>query len=346
MSHAIHAHDSPRSYATKERCEQLRLFILRYSTEHDGQTPTPDLMAREMGAPEAAISFMLSRLEHSGEIHVVSRKPLRVMVTTPGVDPMAGGPTERADPTRYDRFLDAEATRHKLGRFIGQHEQKTGRGPTLRQMMDHLQSNNASWVARAAEMLGERGIIQFGRDVPTKLTAFGRQFYGFEKGKPAAVPATPTPPAEEKIIVVPVQYVPPRPLTSDITQKVGEVIASWSGARPPKKNQIAAVLGHGRAYIYRVVDQMAEQGLVEPLAKCSKKGVRLTIKGRQTFNPVVEPPLTTVPVAPPVGAFYRKPEVAAPAVRDIPFDRELELLQIIERLVIERDQLRKLVKPV
>lgn len=302
MGHSIHAIGSPQDYATNERCEKLRVFLLKYAAEHDGQTPTTDLMGREIGAPVAAVNFMIARMERSGIIHVVSRSPLRVMVKT---DQSVMIPDPIHDPKRYDRFLDAEATRHKLGRFIGEIEAINGRGPTLRQMMVCVGSTNVGWVHRAAEMMAEKGLIQFGNGLPTKLTPFGRQFYGFNNGETTMTDKTDKTDKPD-IVLVPVKACQRRSRrsTENLMDEIGQYLAGLDDKVAPKQSQVAAVLDRSSSVINTIAREMAIKGLLEKWESGKKPGLRLTENGRLRFGPqkADETPEATQPPAEPADA--------------------------------------------
>jgi Mn-dependent DtxR family transcriptional regulator len=269
----IHAIGRPQDFATNERCEALRVFLLSYAAEHDGQTPTIDLMGREIGAPPPAVQFMIGRLERAGLIHIISRSPLRIMVKTDANEKV---PDSFHDPERYKRYLDAEGTRHQLGRFIGEMEAKQGRGPTLREMMSHLGMENTGWVHRAAEMLASKQLIQFGNGVPTRLTPFGRQFYGFN-GEKKMTDQTDKP----DIVLVPVKKT--RAKGTIIAEEIGRCVFDWSGLKPPKQSEICKAIHRSTSTVSNVIADMVAAGWVEPFVRNTKQGIKLTDAGRERF---------------------------------------------------------------
>jgi hypothetical protein len=272
---SVHATLTPEEYATKERCEKFRLFLLQYTTEHGGQTPTVDLMIREMQAPEGCIRFMLRKLERLGLIMVISRNPLRLIVKTPGYDPLAGSDNKTRRPDAVERFLGAEGTRHRIGRYIGEIESKTGRGPTIRQMMSYLQYDNAGWVHRACSILADRGLITFGTGLPTKLTKLGREFYGVSEKpmqKTEDKPQAQQPQSQHRqVAVVPKTRSNIVKFRRQMVEKVGQYLATHY-RRNNKGRYIAESIGHSRNAVYGAIHTMTEKGWVHPEKPFSKKG--------------------------------------------------------------------------
>lgn len=172
------------AFITDAKAEALLAFIAKYQRSNAGMTPTYSVMANNIDAPEEAVRVLLARLENKGKVHFVSRNPPRIMLLgtdtkLPHEPSLADRPGPR-DEAAYERFLDVEGTRMRLGRFIADNE-RSGRPTTLRAMMDHVGYQNAAYVARMAEVLAERGLLQFGPNLPTKLTERGRDFFGVKE---------------------------------------------------------------------------------------------------------------------------------------------------------------------
>jgi hypothetical protein len=301
-------------------------------------------MVREFALPETAVRMMLKRLENQNAILVISRSPLTILVKTTDYNPLAG--TETQHVGSYDRFLNAEATRHRLGRFIGEVEAKTGRGPTLRQMMSFLQFDNAGWVSRAAEMLVQRGLVQFGRGVPTKLTALGKQFYGIK---------TPvTQPKEKKVDTV-TETRRPAPKSNQgprhqqflkrTTREVGQYLALHRRGKITAR-RISEDTGHARSSVMTAMYHLMDQGLVEPRNPKTKLGYKLTPEGYEKFGGQPAPKRAYTPRTAPVETVtqfveasrepaYEPPAHPAPAATPTPMLASVDtadlVLELIER---------------
>lgn len=274
---------SPDQLATRERCEQLRLVMLQYQTDNPGSTPSIDMMIRELRVPESAIRLMLTKLERLGHILIISRHPLRVLVKTPGYNPAAG---DSATPGKYENLLNVEGKRHQLGRYIGAYEAKFGTGPTLRQMMSYLQYDNAGWVHRSCEILAERGLVTFGKDMPTKLTQLGKQFYGIGKGVAKVDTAiTDAPPPTKEVVLVPVEKKTRFDQTA-LIEKIGDYLGRRPRAKRIDQKMLAEQFGHAKTTVYDAVRTMIGQGLIEPRRKSEKTSLKLTAEGFKKFSPM------------------------------------------------------------
>lgn len=161
---------------SNELAEQLINFLVFYRQENPGCTPSIQTLASHLNVREESIRQALNYLENARRIHISSRHPFHIIIVEPGID-LFHGEEPAPDPARYDTFLEMEAKRHELGRFIGEVEKNRGRGPTLREMMDFTGISKAGPVARMAEILAKRGLVQYGHGLPTKLTEKGRQYY-------------------------------------------------------------------------------------------------------------------------------------------------------------------------
>jgi SOS-response transcriptional repressor LexA len=270
--------------------EPLRLFLLRYAEEHGGQTPAINVMANEIGVTHNQVALLLIQLENKGQVHIISRRPLRVMVTTPGQKDRPG------KPGSYERFLECDARRFRLARFIGETEHATGHGPSLRQMMSFVGSDSAAYVARMVQILEERGLM---RDDCNRLSPRGREFFGFKQASEME---------RNTIVVIKSGRKPPNILPRDEKiEQVGTFVYDWlnkTGSKPGLKNVSRALNYAGSSAVRSVLDIMIAKGWIEPLPRFAKTGIMLTDKGRARFGPQVplnlaEPQPETAPQSPP-----------------------------------------------
>jgi predicted transcriptional regulator len=217
-----------------------------------------------------------------------------LIVKTVGYNPTAGGDVQAGS---YEGFLNAEGMRHKLARYIGHVELTTGRGPTLRQMMGYLQYNNPGWVHRSCEILAERGLLTFGSDQPTKLTQKGKDFYGVGKVKMMDTTTKDAPPVQQTVIVKQAASKPrverKRQFYEGLTEKVGHYMASTRTKVTARL--LTRTTGHSMNAVRRGLLDMMKHGLIEDRRYGSKKGLKLTAKGRQRFGVQREPKPTPAP---------------------------------------------------
>lgn len=291
---------------TSDACmERLLAFIVSYQAQNS-DTPSIVAMMNELKTAESAIRMLLSRLEKSRRIHFVSRNPQRIIVITPDtVLPHETGVFAVRDEARYERFLDAEGRRHLLARFIGEVENEKGRGPTLREMMFVLETSNGAWVHRTAEILAERGLINFGPGVATCLTEKGRQLYGHTTRK-----------QEEKIMDTPNKIIAvkerktKRKMLSAYARamQVGKVVAEWEkDGQVPKFVDFFGPMGVGSfAPITNGIKKLVSMGLLEPRRKGAKGALHLTDKGRVKFGVAVKQDVA--PEQKPDPEFYEQPK--------------------------------------
>jgi hypothetical protein len=298
------------------RMNELVAYLSRYQQANPGQTPTIDCMVNELGEEEAYVRSLLASLENKGLIHIISRFPLRISLTGSGLEHVSGQAPELQDPNRDRRFLEADGKRHQLGRFIGQMWQDKARGPSLREMMDHVEYQNAGYVTRMAEILAEKGLVQFGRDVPTRLTAAGERFYGFEKKEPIMT-VVPQP----AVVVVPrreTRLMNPGKIERRVDQFckiLADYQAHGGGETGLKLCDLAVAMGFQRSSGSVVADTFmdaAERGLVLAPPPNRKRGYRpvfrFTELGRQRY---LQPAIDAVEQAWPE-------EVPAPAKAEVP----------------------------
>lgn len=258
-------------------------FIRRYQTYHDGMTPTTQAIANELGTLAVAVNLMLVRAENRGLLSIVSRSPLRIMFD------MKDRP-ERPDAERYTRYLEADAMRHKLGRYIGECVRKSGYGPTLREAMIYVGIDNAAYVARMADILAEHGIIKKSGAVlsTARLTPSGEALYRLR------------PTEEDKMDKTEINPVakPKRPYTNpkNMDELVGMAIANFFRVNGDSYSPEFKELNLGYSYkshtITQSVNRLAEQGYLLPRPKGAKRSLHFTDKGHARFMP------ETMPVAP------------------------------------------------
>lgn len=161
-------------------------------------------LAREANTDEAMVKRILCRLENEDKIHIISWSPFRFLLRPKGDLPV---PRPEHDPDRYTRFLEVEGRRQAAGRFIGQFFEKHARGPNLKEVGEHLGSDNLNWVNAQLDILIDRGIIIRGPAGPV-LTDTGRKFYNLPKEGTKTMqtqqtaPAAPAPNSPKATVVV------------------------------------------------------------------------------------------------------------------------------------------------
>ena len=267
--------------------ERLVSFVQVYMLENEGTTPDVDTMCNHLMVPEDVLHRTLARLETSGRIHIIARRPLRIMFPNPQ-DTGHFSPPE--DPHRFDRFLNVEAKRHALARFIGSFETNHDRGPTLREMMEFTGVPIAGYVARMCEILAKKNIIQFGQGLPTKLTVQGRQFYGFSRApeeRPTLVIVNnnnpPTTTKETNMGSVHNNFQSPRGQAR--IEQFAKILARYKWLQPgftPIHNDLAKEMGYSDpTTISRILKYMVQQGWVEHKPK--HRAIEFTDAGRQRF---------------------------------------------------------------
>lgn len=165
--------------------ERLMSFLANYQQANDGATPSYSVMANQLGILEEGARILVARLENKGRLHIVSRNPPRLMIV--GKDTVLPHEPTAADmglakEGAAGRFLDAEGERMRLGRYCADYERQKGRGPSLNEMVEFVGWAKPARVQRMAEILAERGLLQYGRGVPTRLTQQERDFFGLRAG--------------------------------------------------------------------------------------------------------------------------------------------------------------------
>lgn len=61
--------------------ERLLSFLAAYHNANAGQSPALDVICSQTGLPEEIVRQTIARLETRGLIHVISRNPLRIMLS-------------------------------------------------------------------------------------------------------------------------------------------------------------------------------------------------------------------------------------------------------------------------
>lgn len=194
------------------RLDRLMAFIGHYQDNHQGETPTVEVMANEMSTTKQTIRYWLGILENQGRVRRISQNPLRLMLKE-GVKPIeaarkfddiargvtSGGWKEQiAEIQKEQRFQGAEARRFKLARFIGEFWEKHGFAPSLIQMMDAMNTTAGATVSFMLDALEHRGVIyrpNKTRQYEVRLTPNGMSAFGMKEKKEAQVTETakPTP---------------------------------------------------------------------------------------------------------------------------------------------------------
>lgn len=260
------------SMTTDAKAELLLKFITKYQNENVGGTPSYETMANEIEVPREAVLILLKRLENRGDIHFISRNPPRIMLPNAEAPQMPSG---KAREGAYDRFMNAEAMRMKLGRFIAEHE-GAGKTVTLRMMMDHVGFDNAAYVTRMAEILVDRGLLEPAPGAtPTKLSAKGREYF--------KVPNLQERMMDKKVIVVPMRGGNARSqmfkfceLYADYLRETGDYYAMYK--------DLAERMGFSAAAVSAIAGEGILQGWFEPKAK-GTRGLFFTEKGLRKFMP-------------------------------------------------------------
>lgn len=280
-------------------------------------TPSYSAMANQLGVVEEGIRALLGRLENKGRIHFISRSPPRIMVLKPGdkpVEPDVAPPREGA----FDRFLDAEGLRMKLGRFIADCERREGKGPSLRAMMDFLGYSNASYVRRMAEILAERGLLQYGSHLPTKLTPQGRQFFGLRDPQPPHEGETAMEqPKPARVVVVRSSKKPPATRVNDLCNALADAMrVDPAGGAFRTWAKLAMDIGYsensGAGAISDIVAEAIRVGYLKPRERFTH-GLFFTEKGKRKFMPeTITPPPSPMPAAEEPPASTGAPVRAAP----------------------------------
>lgn len=268
-------------------------FLAAYAAAN-GQGACPGLgtIATQLGVSEEEARRCIGRCENRDLIHVISRNPLRIMLLRDGKPlPHEPGAADlalaKSDPDRFNRFLDVEAQRHRLGRFVGTFERETGRGPSLRECMDFVGYQNASYVRQMLVNLSRLGLVQYGSGVPTKLTAEGRRYYG---PKGAKEMEQKTKQGRAKPVIVCKDKKPKKQRVEEACRILGEFRAYAGEGERPRLSWIAARMGFSATSSTAVSDifqEAARMGYVEPWeqVKGAKPRLQFTDKGRERFMP-------------------------------------------------------------
>lgn len=269
-----------RNAAAQE--ERLLSFLAVYQAANNGATPSYAVMAGQLDLLEPGIRVLLARLENKGKIHFVSKNPPRIMLI--GADtvlPHEPGPGDKglAKEGAYGRFLDAEAERHRLGRFIASQLRDKGHAPTLADMVDFVGFGGPAYVNRMAEMLAEKGVIQYGRGVPTKLTELGRRLYGLKEGVEMEQVKTD---AKGRVIVI-----PKRPRGQRVREMCESLADFKRGGKEPRYEDLAVAIGfsaNSSGAISEFVREATRKGWLEHKPRTQRK-LTFTEKGKAKFMP-------------------------------------------------------------
>lgn len=273
-------------YTTDAKAEALMCFLQSYRAANPGMTPSYETMGNNIEVPEPAARILIARLAERGRISIISHSPLRIMLPT---DPEGLKDHEgRTDEGSYGRYLSAEAARFGLGRFIAAKE-RIGEPISLRDMAGHVGMENLAYVSRMAEILCERGLIQYGNRLRTKLTKKGREFFGLkEEGTTAMASAAPTPapvtvvyksPTSIAAMVFPLcQALADHLRTSDRRVKYAD-LAEKLGYRTPSSG----------GNVHNIVKEAIRRGWLKP-KKPHAFGIEFSTKGIAKFMPELVPP--------------------------------------------------------
>ena len=269
--------------------ERLLSFLAAYHNANAGQSPALDVICSQMGVPEEIVRQTIARLETRGLIHVISRNPLRIMLSD-GRQPFPDAGTPPADPTRFDRFLDVEGQRHRLGRFVGQFEKENARAPSLRECMDFVGYQNAGYVRQMLVTLSRLGLVQYWPGVPTRLTAEGRRYYGL-KGAEEMEQVEQSKPRGRQVVVVMHDKKPPAHRVDQLCKALADYRRGHAGNTPTFR-EMARIMGfadHSSSAIGAIARAAADKGLLQAKEPGKKFCLRFTDKGGRKYMPELYP---------------------------------------------------------
>lgn len=266
--------------------QEERLMSFLASCDCPTGTPAYNVMANQLGILEEGVRVILGRLENKGRIHFISRNPPRIMLMTPGEQPLGPDvPGQHGDA--YGRLLSAQGERMRLGRFIADCERQGRPMPSLREMHEFVGFGSVGYINRMAEMLCESGLLQYGRGVPTRLTELGRNFFGVKTKEGAKKMET------AKVVVIPTSQTPhARQSMKAKVKALCAVLAERCRADPEKGSytkyrELAKAMGyaeHSSGLVSDVAREAIRLGyLKEKPFKCH--GLFFTEKGRAKFMP-------------------------------------------------------------
>lgn len=265
--------------------ERLLSFIAVFQRDNEGATPSYSAMANQLGILEEGARALLGRLENKGRVHFISRNPPRIMLTGDGQLP-AHEPTPadlaNAKPGAASRFLGAEGERMRLARYIGMYERDNGRGPSLREMCDFVGFGTPSYVQRMAEILAEKGVLQYGRGVPTRLTEVGQQLYGIKNG------AKKMENKEKKVVVVPMHRAPPANRVKHLCNELAAYKREHGTNAAPNFKKLGVAMGYtpkSNGAITYIVRKAVSAGFIVPRLPRSQAPLQFTEKGLKRFMP-------------------------------------------------------------
>jgi len=275
---------------TDAKAEALLNFIEQFQRRNNGSTPTIRAMSNELGVPEEAVRILLTRMENKGRIHFISRIGPVIMVIRPdtklphdpGLSQTGVAPTPEVAAERY---LSVEGQRMKLGRFIAENE-RAGCPTTLRAMMDHIGYDNAAYVSRMAEILSERGLIQYGNGIPTRLTEHGRNFFGVKQMMEETMGRTTT---EDRTVVV-VRTEGRRPTPRQRVNQLCRLVIEHGdddGFCRLRQIDLAEKMGASNSAVVVWAAEARRLGYIADQKKRTH-GLRITEKGLRMFGPQPE----------------------------------------------------------
>lgn len=284
-------------------------FLAKYQLDNGGATPAYNVMANELPAPEETVKRLLGMLENQGRITFISKNPPAIMLGQLE-DDLKDGVIKQPRPGAYERFLDAEASRHSLARIIWEHEQEFGTAPSLAYLQRRAQVGTLSYVDQMLAMLARRGLVERTQAGP-RLTVGAKIFYGFKEDRrkeprpvvdePAPVP-TPKPGGPKVVLVYPDAPSDEKKGSSRVNDFC-QVLAHATNRQASDRKWLTHQLGMSplsRSEIGHIAARAVEQGLVEPFPR-NQRGVRfkLTEKGKEKFmSPAATTPSPTPPARP------------------------------------------------
>lgn len=271
-----------RSAANEER---LLSFLEVYQAQNNGLTPTYAAMANQLGILEEGVRILLAKLENKGKLHFISKNPPRIMLV--GRDTVLPHEPTAADmglakEGAAGRFLDAEGERMRLGRYCANYEREHGYGPSLASMVEFVGWAKLPYVRRMAEILAERGLLQYGHGVPTRLTAQGRAFFGLkehgemENGKP------------KSRIVIMKDRKPAKARVNSLLAILAQYKSQVGESETPRFIWLASKMGYrgtSGSVITGIFKEAEKQGLVKLISGRGYASVQFTEKGKVKFMP-------------------------------------------------------------
>lgn len=289
--------------ATPIKWARILAFIEGWQRAHNGQTPSYQAMANELGWADSAVKYHIRRMEDRGLLMIMATMPLRIILKSPVGITLEGARRldENIKPTRLpaeweamstkDRFLAADAKRQIVAHKCGTVWRDSGRRPSIRELLDATGMQSASHIHAMLDTLVKRGMVN--NPDERQLTEAGRIAYGFTK-------SAPRPPQKEEIMSKPVIIIPTKTPKMAVLKQIARFIEDhWTTyGCAPEFRDIAKSLGYkALSVISRGVAFMVEQGWATH-QKGHQRDTQLTDKGRELLldRPTAAPAPVEAPI--------------------------------------------------